>query len=285
MAFRHLRDLARRHIGTLLVMLAATTACSGAAGSATAASPPSAPPSASTVAASPTGSDRTAAVCSAWVDSDAAAAKVLLNAELGAGAPEQIQTIVKDFWTAQQPILASMQPAPEPINADVEKLLALAQHGAATGDPATLTSADLQTADRNIDQYMLRSCGYPHLQITATDHAYQGIPATIGSGPVGITLDNQGREAHQVLIVRINDGVTEPFTVLLQLPPEQRTQAATAQGSVEVDPGQVATVFLRLTPGRYGAGDFLTQGTARLDAPANGNPHYLQGLQTEFTVT
>ena len=71
-------------------------------------------------------------MCSAWVDSDAAAAKVLLNAELGAGAPEQIQTIVKDFWTAQQPILASMQPAPEPINADVEKLLALAQHGACT---------------------------------------------------------------------------------------------------------------------------------------------------------
>ena len=73
-----------------------------------------------------------------------------------------------------------------------------------------------------------------------------------------------------MLIVRINDGVTEPFTALLDLPPEQRAQAATALGSVEVDPGQVDTVFLRLTPGRYGAADFLTQGTARLDAPCNG---------------
>jgi len=174
---------------------------------------------------------------------------------------------------------------PAPIQADVANLLALAQHGAATGDPATLTSPDLQTADRNIDQYMLGECGYPQLQITATDTAYQGIPATISSGAVGITLDNQGREAHQALIVHINDGVTEPFTTLLTLPPEQRAQAATALGSVEVDPGQAATVFLRLTPGRYGAVDFLAQGTTRLDAPGNGDPHYQHGLQTEFTAT
>jgi hypothetical protein len=209
----------------------------------------------------------------------------LMNADLGSGAPEQIQTIVKDFWSAQEPILASMQPAPEPIRADVERLLALAHHGASTGDSATFTSPDLQTADRNIDRYMLRECGYEQIQITATDDTYHGVPATVRSGAVGITLDNQGRDAHQVLIVRINDGVTEPFSALLQSPPEQRAQAATALGSVEVDPGQVGTVFLRLTPGRYGAGDFLTQGTTRLDAPGNGDPHYLHGLQAEFTVT
>ncbi len=281
MAFRHFRGLTCRHFGTLLAVLAATTACSGATGSATATSPLSA----ASVAASSTRSNSTDAVCSAWVDSDAAAARVLLNAALGSGTPEQIQTIVKDFWAAQQPILASMQPAPEPIKADVEKLLALAQQGAATGDSATLTSPDRQTADRNIDQYMLRECGYQQIQITATDNAYLGIPATTRSGAVGITLDNQGREAHQVLTVRIDDGVTEPFTALLRLPPEQRAQTATPLGSVEVDPGQTATVFLRLTPGRYGAGDFLPQGTTRLDAPGNGDPHYLHGLQAEFTVT
>jgi hypothetical protein len=55
------------------------------------------------------------------------------------------------------------------------------------------------------------------------------------------------REAHQVLIVRINDGVTEPFTALLDLPPEQRAQAATALALWRSTPGQVDTVFLRLT--------------------------------------
>ena len=208
-----------------------------------------------------------------------------MNADLGSGTPEQIETIVKDYWSAQEPILASMQPAPDPITTDVAALLALAQRGASTGDSATFTSEDLQTADRNIDRYMLRECGYRQIAITATDRAYQGIPATIASGPAGITLDNQGHDAHQALIVRINDDVTEPFSALLDLPPDQRMQTANALGSVEVDPGQVGTLFLRLTPGRYGVGDFLSQGSAGLDVPGSGDPNYQLGLYGEFTVT
>ena len=65
--------------------------------------------------------------------------------------------------------LASMQPAPESVKADVEKLLAWAQQGASTGDSASLTSPDRQTADRNIDQYMMRERGYQQIQITATE--------------------------------------------------------------------------------------------------------------------
>jgi hypothetical protein len=124
-------------------------------------------------------------VCSAWADSDAAAARVLMNADLGSGTPEQIQAIVKDFWSAQEPILASMQPAPDPIKADVEALLALAHQGASTGDSATFTSEALQTADRNIDQYMLRECGYGQISITATDNAYHGIPPPSAPVPWG----------------------------------------------------------------------------------------------------
>jgi hypothetical protein len=208
-----------------------------------------------------------------------------MNADLGSGTPEEIQTIVKDFWSAQEPILTSMEPAPGPIKADVETLLRLAHQGAATGDSATFTSEDLQTADRDIDEYMLRECGYPQISIAATDDTYQGIPATVGAGAVGLTLSNRGREAHQVLIVRINDDVTEPFGALLDLPPDQRMQAATALGSVEVDPGGTGTLFLRLAPGRYGVGDFLAQGTSSLDTSGSGEPNYALGLYGEFTVT
>ena len=197
-----------------------------------------------------------------------------MNADLGSGTDEEIQTIVKDYWSAQEPILASMEPAPDPIKTDVETLLALARQGASTGDSATFTSPDVQTADRNIDQYVLRECGYGQISITATDNAYEGIPATIGSGAVGITLNNAGREAHQVLIVRIDDGVTEPFSALLDLPPDLRMQLATALGSIEVDPGGVGTLFLRLAPGRYGVGDFLSQGTVR--------PRHVRQRRTEL---
>ena len=191
-----------------------------------------------------------------------------MNADLGAGTPERIETIVKDYWSAQEPILASMQPAPDPIKADVEALLALARQGASTGDSATFTSPDLQTADRNIDQYMLRECGYGQISITATDNAYQGIPATITSGAVGDHADQRGP--------RGAPGVDRPdrrrrrrtVSALLDLPPDQRMQAATALGSVEVDPGGAGTLFLRLVPGRYGLGDFLSQGSAASTRPA-----------------
>jgi hypothetical protein len=279
-AFPHCRDLAGRHLGIPLLALATLTACSGTADPATAAAPP-----APSVAASPTSPGSTQAVCSAWVDSDAAAARALMNADLGSGTEEEIQTIVKDYWSAQEPILASMEPAPDPIKTDVATLLALARQGASTGDSATFSSPDVQTADRNIDQYVLRECGYGRISITATDQAYQGIPATIASGAVGIMLTNAGREAHQVLIVRIDDGVTEPFSSLLDLPPDLRMQLATALGSIEVDPGGAGTLFLRLAPGRYGVGDFLSQGTAGLDTSGSGEPNYALGLYGEFTVT
>jgi hypothetical protein len=90
--------------------------------------------------------------------------------------------------------------------------------------------------------------------------------------PWGLRSIKQGREVHQVLIVWINDGVTEAFGVLLDLPPGQRVQTATAVGSVEVDPGAIGTVFLRLVPGCYGAGDFLSQGTAAAGAELDEIP-------------
>ena len=61
-------------------------------------------------------------------------------------------------------------------------------------------------------------------------------------------------------------------------------QTATALGSIEVDPGQAGTLFLRLTPGRYGVADFLSQGSTSLDTSGSGEPDYLLGLHAEFTV-
>jgi hypothetical protein len=70
-------------------------------------------PSTSSVAASPTSSDRIAAVCSAWVESATAAVRVLLSAQLDPTLPSRFRPSSKDFWSAQQPSLASMQPAPD----------------------------------------------------------------------------------------------------------------------------------------------------------------------------
>jgi hypothetical protein len=272
-------------VGVATVLALFTAGCGGGGGAPASGSATSALAS-GPVTSGTTDADRTAAVCSAWVDSDAAGAEALLNTDLASATPEQLQATVKEFWSKQEPILVSMdQQAPEEIKADIGKLLGLARQGAATGDVATLSSPELVGAEGNLDQYMLRECGYEQITISATDQAYQGLPSAAPAGTVAITLRNQGQDAHQAVISRANNGVTQPYTDILALPPEQQLQMTTVLGLVQADPGQTDTVFLRLTPGRHGAVDFLPQGTTSTGMPGSGPPHYTLGLIGEFTVT
>jgi hypothetical protein len=280
------RDRGRlRLIGVTTVLALLTAGCGGgqsapASGSATTA------PASGPVTSGTADPDRTAAVCSAWVDADAAGAEVLLNTDLASATPEQLQATVKEFWTRQELILVSMdQQAPDEIKADIGTLLAQARQGAATGDVGTFSSPDLIAADRNLHQYLLQECGYEQMTISATDQAYQDLPSAMPAGTVAITLRNQGQDAHQAVISRANDGVTQPYRDILVLPPDQQLRMATALGLVQADPGQTDTVFLRLTAGRHGAVDFLPQGTTSAGMPGSGPPHYTLGLVDEFTVT
>jgi len=132
---------------------------------------------------------------------------------------------------------------------------------------------------------MLRECGYKQIAVTATDHAYQILPSAVPAETVAVTLSNQGQDAHQVVISRAKDGVTEPYTEILALPPDQQLQKATPLGLAQADPGQSDTVFLRLAPGRHGVVDFLPQGTTNVNSPGGSPAHYTLGMVAEFTVT
>ena len=140
-------------------------------------------------------------------------------------------------------------------------------------------------ADRNLDRYMLQECGYGQITISATDRAYQGLPSAVPAGTVAVTLRNEGQDAHQAVISHARDGVAETYTEILTLPTARRLQKTTVLGLVQADPGQTDTVFLRLTPGRHGAVDFLPQGTTSIGMPGGGSPHHTLGLVAEFTVT
>jgi hypothetical protein len=177
------------------------------------------------------------------------------------------------------------QQAPDEIKADIGKLLAQARQGAATGNVATFSSPDLIGAYDNLDQYMLQECGYEQIIFSATDQAYQDLPSAVPAGTVAITLLNQGQDAHQAVISRANDGVTQPYRDILALPEDQQLRMATALGLLEANPGETDTVFLRLAPGRHGAVDFLPQGTTSTGTLGSGPPHYTLGLVGEFTVT
>ncbi len=260
---------------TAVVATVALTGCSGGGSDDT-----------TTAAASrtPTAADPSA-ICEAWVDSDAAGG-VLLGLGDPSITPEQVQSVVKEFWTRQRPILEDMAgQAPEEIRNDVTTLLTRAREGSETGDPATLAAPELGTADSRIDRYALRECGYPEVRVTATDHAYQGLPNDIPAGTTAFTLDNQGDDLHQLLVSRADDGVTQSFSEILGLPLEQQKQLVTPLMATESPPGGSTVVFLRLTPGRYGALDTYPEGTVDPTAPGSGPSHAALGMVAEFTVT
>jgi hypothetical protein len=271
-----------RLMGVVTALVLFTVGCGGGGGASASGSATTAP---ATPTSGPTGADRTAAVCSLWVDTDADGASVLLNTDLASATPEQVQATVKEFWSRQEPILSSMdQQAPDEIEADIGKLLAQARQGATTGDVATFSAPEVVAADRNIDRYMLRECGYEQITLSATDRAFVGLPGTVPAGTAAVTLQNQGKDAHQAVISRVDEGVTQSYPEILGLPLDQQLEKTTVLGLVQADPGQTDTAFVRLTPGRYGAVDFLPQGTTSTGMPGSGPPHHTLGLVAEFSV-
>ena len=78
---------------------------------------------------------------------------------------------------------------------------------------------------------------------------------------MAVTLTSEGEELHEIGIVRINDDVTMPLEELAALPPEEAMSMVKFTGAAIPRPGESDTVFLRMEPGRYGAGCFVPQGT------------------------
>lgn len=241
-------------------------------------------PSAGSAVPSATAQDRTASACSAWVDSDAAAGP-LLRLDPSATTPEQFGGAVRQFWTVEMPLLETVrQNGPPEIAAAADTLLEAARAGSATGDPATFADPGFAAADRDIDAAMVRSCGYRTVEVTAVDHAFSGVPSTLPPGIVAITVTNRGHDAHQAVLSRARDGVAQSYPEILGRPLAEQLQLTDPLTTTEAAAGESATMFVRLTPGRYGLVDLYPEGTTDPDVPGTGQPHAALGMVAEFTV-
>jgi hypothetical protein len=136
----------------------------------------------------------------------------------------------------------------------------------------------------------------PAITVVATEYHFGGLPTTVPVGTV-LSLDNQGAELHEIVVFRKNDGATQSFEELLQLPDDQALQYVTQVGDEPVfaAPGQVADTSIAVTQeGEYIALCFVPQGltelptdpAATLDpAVASAPPHFMLGMVQTFTVT
>jgi hypothetical protein len=112
------------------------------------------------------------------------------------------------------------------------------------------------------------------------------------AGPVSFDLSNEGKELHELVLVKKNDSTTETFDQLLELPEEQAQKKTTTVASAFAEPGGTDYAVVDLEPGEYLAVCFIPVGFTPEAAAAaetsgtepSGPPHFTEGMRAEFTV-
>ena len=127
----------------------------------------------------------------------------------------------------------------------------------------------------------------PTIDITGQDYAFVGLPSSV---PVGTSFrfTNGGDEFHEMMIVRRNEGTTEPFEELIALPDDQLGDKLTLVGGLFAPIGQTSPAQLTLDEeGDYIVVCFVSQGTTSSFASSgegDAPPHAALGMVGEFTV-
>lgn len=202
---------------------------------------------------------------------------------------EEIAAGLKAYATeVLQPAAADVAAAaPDELADAAEQFVATVDELAATGDASLFDAPELVEATQAAHVYDLAHCGWDSVEVTATNYAFDGLPAELDAGIVSFDLTNEGEDVHELLLVRKNDGVTQPAEELLALPEEEAMSLTTMVGTPAfAPPGSVAYLVADLEPGDYMAVCFIPVGMTSTDGPpSQGPPHAMEGMFTEFTVS
>ena len=210
---------------------------------------------------------------------------------------------------------AAIAAAPEEIRPTVETLIGAAEEGQ--------DNPDFEAAYAEVISYMKDNCGFTEVDAEATEYSFTGIEAELPAGPTIFTLQNNGEEVHELLVLQVNEGVTETVEELLALPEEEAMTKTTFKTIAFAFPGVTGYGTGDLEPGRYLAICTLPQGATpemleemsgppegstpdgsapegsapegsapEGSAPADGSapageeppPHFMLGMVQEFTV-
>jgi uncharacterized cupredoxin-like copper-binding protein len=111
----------------------------------------------------------------------------------------------------------------------------------------------------------------PKVTIEAADFSFKA-PATIPAGYVDVTVNNTGKEGHQVQFVKLGNGVTmDAFVAAVSKTDIGALASSTFVGGPNgADPGQSVTTTVKLDPGTYAL--------ACLIPGSDGQPHAAHGM-------
>ena len=140
---------------------------------------------------------------------------------------------------------------------------------------AACQSALPQTGDTAGTSEAVDQSGINEATFVATEYVYQG-PESIPGGWSRLTLDNQGQQPHDLIMVRLAEGKTVE-DVMAALEAEGPPEWATLYGGVSAQAGQSESYVVDLEPGSYVMFSFGDE--------EQGPPDAAQGMIRTLTVT
>jgi hypothetical protein len=136
-----------------------------------------------------------------------------------------------------------------------------------------------------IDEYAHNECGYQQIEVTGKDYEFVGLDEVSG-GKTSVEFTNDGAEVHEIILARKNDGVTETFDEILELPEEESISKVTIFGPAIGPPGSTSYMLADLEPGEYVALCFIPQGMTSFEQePPEAPPHVALGMKQEFAIS
>lgn len=235
-----------------------------------------------TTAAAGAGKGEFAAFCDAVVAADVAVATV----QGGDGPPDESAVAA-----ATEAMSKVGDAAPDEIADTVDSMVSagMEMFQSETGEPGE----DLAASSAIVYEWVGDNCGFSVVDVTAKDYSYEGMPHDLSAGKAVISLTNAGTEFHEMMFVRVNDGVTLTTDELLNLPEDEAMTKIEMKGGVFAMPGEDAYSTVDLDAGRYLVVCFIPVGLTPEAAAAaetggevpEGPPHFTQGMVHEITIT
>ena len=202
---------------------------------------------------------------------------------------DEIGAAIGDFAGRLEPLLDDLETqTPPDLKEPVDTITSLLRESLETGEPVFQQPVFFE-AETLVDQYVLANCEVGQMSVTAIDYEFQGVPETMTAGTVALDFTNEGGEVHEMVVFRINDGVTESVEELLDLPDEEVEQKIQFVGSAFAGPGSGDVGFVELSAGNYAVVCSIPVGATNTEALESGElgespPHFTQGMVAEFTV-
>lgn len=211
-----------------------------------------------------------AAGCDEWIEADNQVTALVMG---GQGDPESVNTAID----------AAIEATGDEISPTIAELKEVAQPSFT--DPEAEPSPELFELYGEAIEWAAASCNVTTLDVVGVDYGYGGMPLEVDAGYTVVNFENQGKELHEMFVVRYNDDTTETLEELFALPEEEAFTKVTPVNAAFAPPGETDTVSLNLAePGRYVALCAIPVGTVG-ETEGDGPPHFVEGMFQEFTVS